>query len=75
MSKPYDQCYTLEDRFLYFIDCQLATVEDLEMLKNPPKSRLERHRAIAAKMIETARGHKLLVDGMSRVQRFEESSQ
>lgn len=71
MSKPFDQCYCLEEHFVYFLDCQLATVEDLEMLKNPPKHRLERHRGIARKMIATARAYELPVNTMSRVRRFE----
>lgn len=72
MSKPYGQCQCLEDHFLYFLDCQLATVADLEMLKSPPKGRLRRHRGIARKMIETARAYGLPVEGMSRVKSFEE---
>lgn len=71
MSKFWDQCETLEDHFLYFLDCQLATVEDLELLKNPPKSRLRRHRGIARKMIQAARKHGFPVDEMSRVRGFE----
>ena len=69
----YERCLTLEDSFVYFIDCQLATVEDLEMLGKPPKGRLRRHRGIARKMIETARAHNIDLSGRgSRVAAFEE---
>lgn len=68
---PWDRCHTPEDHLLYFLDCQLATVEELELLKSPPKGRLDRHRGIARKMIQAARSHKLPVDEMSRVQDFE----
>ncbi len=72
MSKSWDRCYTLEDHFLYFLDCQLATVVDLEMLKSTPKSRLERHRSIARKMIDAGRAHKVAgLEDMSRVKDFE----
>lgn len=71
MSKSYGQCDTLEDSFLYFLDCQLATVEELETLAKPPQGRLRRHRGIARKMIEKARAHNLPVEGMSRVVSFE----
>ena len=72
MSKTYERCYTLEDSFVYFIDCQLATVVDLEMLKNPPKNRLNRHRGIARKMIETARAQGIDLSKEERVVAFEE---
>jgi len=75
MSKTYHRCYTLEDSFLYFLDCQLATVEDLEMLSKPPKGRLRRHRGIARKMIETARAHKLDLSEMSRIAAFEQKEE
>jgi hypothetical protein len=75
VSKTYDRCYTLEDSFVYFLDCQLATVQDLEMLKNPPKGRLRRHRGIARKMIEKARAHGIDLSGESRVVAFEEKEQ
>ena len=71
MSKPWHHCATLEDHFLYFLDCQLATVEELEMLKHPPQARLRRHRGFARKMIEAARKHGLELADMSRVTRFE----
>lgn len=41
----------LEERFIYFTECALATVEELEMLARPPKGRLKRHREIADKML------------------------
>jgi len=75
MSKTYDRCYTLEDSFVYFLDCQLATVQDLEMLKNPPKGRLRRQRGIAKKMIEKARAHGIDLSGESRVASFEAKEQ
>ncbi len=71
MSKTYERCYTLEDGFVYFIDCQLATVVDLEMLKNPPKNRLNRHKGIARKMIETARAQGIDLSNEDRVIAFE----
>lgn len=61
----------MEDYFLYFLDCQLATVEELELLKNPPKNRLRRHRQIAEKMIFAARRFQLPVNVNSRVRDFE----
>ena len=73
MSKSYDQCRTLEESFTYFIDCQLATVVELEMLKNPPKNRLNRHKGLARKMIETARAHGIDLSGESRVVTFEKN--
>jgi len=75
MSKSYEQCMCLEEHFLYFLDCQLATVADLEMLKNPPKNRLKRHRGIARKMIATARAYELPANSMSRVRAFEASEE
>lgn len=75
MSKPYDRCGTLEDSFLYFLDCQLATVEELEMLSRPPKNRLRRHRGIARKMIEKARQHGLDLSSETRVASFEEAEE
>jgi len=75
MSKAWHLCETLEDHFLYFLDCQLGTVEGLEMLKSPPKSRLRRHRGIASKMIDAGRKHGLPVDGLSRVRMFEENKE
>lgn len=71
MSKTWERCETLQDHFLYFLDCQLATVEELEMLAKPPKARLRRHRGIARKMIQAARKHGLPVDNLSRVWNFE----
>lgn len=71
MSKPYHQCDTLEDSFVYFLDCQLATVEALEGLSRPPKGRLRRQRGIARKMIEKARAHSIDLSGESRVADFE----
>lgn len=71
MSKPYDQCHCLEEHFLYFLDCQLATVEQLESLAKPPKGRLNRQRGLARKMIATARAYDLPVHTMSRVTGFE----
>ena len=75
MSKRWEHCATLEDSFLYFLDCQLATVEELELLARPPKGRLSRHRGIARKMIEKARAHNLPTEEMSRVVSFEEKEQ
>lgn len=72
MSLTYDRLSTLEDSFLYFLDCQLATVEQLEMLKSPPKGRLRRHREIARKMIERARAHGIDLSREDRVRAFEE---
>lgn len=71
VSKPFHMLKTLEDTFVYFLDCQLATVEDLQMLARPPKSRLRRHRGIARKMIERAKAHEIDVSGLSRVVAFE----
>lgn len=71
VSKPFHMLKTLEDTFVYFLDCQLATVEDLQMLARPPKSRLRRHQGIARKMIERARAHGIDVSGLSRVAAFE----
>lgn len=74
-EKEFNQLKTLEDTFVYFLDCQLATVEDLQMLAKPPKSRLRRHRVIARKMIERAKVHGIDVSGLSRVVAFERSTQ
>ena len=41
----------LEAQFAYFTECALATVEDLESLKGCAKSRVDRARSIAAKMV------------------------
>jgi len=73
MSKTWERCESLEDFFLYFLDCQLATVEELERLKSTPKSKLRRHRGIAEKMISAGRKCGLPVDDNSRVQDFESS--
>ena len=71
MSSPaYHQCHTIEDSFLYFLDCQLATVEGLEQKKRPPKGELARHRRMAEKMIEKAREHGLNPESLDRVQQF-----
>lgn len=45
----------LAERLAYFAECQLATVEDLEDRRRPPKRELERHRSIPAQMVETCR--------------------
>lgn len=71
MSKPYSRLDSLEDSFLYFIDCQLATVQELETLKRPPAGRLRRHREIAKKMIERARAHGIDLSNESRIIAFE----
>jgi hypothetical protein len=46
---------SLEQRFAYFTECQLATVEDLEYRARFPKGELQRHREIAEKMVATCR--------------------
>lgn len=74
-EKPFHMIRTLENAFVYFLDCQLATVEELQMLARPPKSRLARHRDIARKMIDQASAHMLDVSEMDRVINFEMSSQ
>lgn len=72
MSKSYHQCGSTEDFFLYFLDCQLATVEGLERKKSTPKNALGRHRGIATKMIDSARAMEIDgVDQMGRVIAFE----
>lgn len=44
-----------QDAFVYYTECQLATVEELEGLARPPKARLRRHRALAEGMVEHCR--------------------
>lgn len=40
------------EAFAYFLDCQLATVEEMAMKKSTPKSGLNRQIAIAQKMYD-----------------------
>lgn len=49
----------LEKKFVYFTECQLATLEDLRERKKFPKYELERHESIADKMLEVCRILKL----------------
>lgn len=74
-AKSFHMLRTLEDAFVYFLDCQLATVEGLQILARPPKSRLARYRGIARKMIDQANAHMLDVSEMERVIGFEASTQ
>jgi hypothetical protein len=45
----------LASRLAYFTECQLATVEDLCERKRFPKGELDRHRDIAAAMVQSCR--------------------
>ena len=74
MSNAYHRLDSLEDSFLYFLDCQLATVEELQGLRRPPQRRLDRHRQLARKMIERARVHGIDLSGESRVSAFEKEN-
>jgi len=56
----------LQEQLLYFTECQLATVEELEILARPPKARLRRHRDIAEKMVMQVRLHKMTPEDASR---------
>lgn len=42
----------LREKFAYYTECQLATLEHYEMRKSSSKSETERHRKIAEGMIE-----------------------
>ena len=72
MSQPltYRRIQSLEESFAYFLDCELATIEDLRMLKTPPKGRLRRHQSIARSMV--VQGLRFNVDLMRccRMSRF-----
>ena len=50
---------SLEEAFLYFADCQAATLENLACKKRSPKSELLRQHDICIKMLETAGRFKL----------------
>lgn len=45
----------LRESFLYFTECQLATVEFLESLKRPGQGQLKRQRHIAQGMVAACR--------------------
>ena len=63
MCNTYDH---LQERFMYFTECALASVEELEGLSRPPKSRLRRHRGIADKMLFELKLMKLTADDAKR---------
>lgn len=42
-------------QILHLAECQLATVEEFEMLKRPPKARLNRQRTIANQHLQMIR--------------------
>jgi len=50
---------SVDDAFLYYTDCELATLIDMAMKKSKPKNEYIRHKAIAKGMIEIIIGHKL----------------
>jgi hypothetical protein len=56
----------LQEQLLYFTECQLATVQELEGLARPPKGRLRRHRDIAEKMMMQVKLHNLTSEDASR---------
>jgi hypothetical protein len=45
----------LQERFAYYTECQLATLERCKTLKSTPKSETHRHEKIANGMIDTCR--------------------
>jgi len=45
--------------FAYYTECQLATLEHLEMVKSTPKSRLKRHQSICEGMVNIVRNYNL----------------
>ncbi len=47
--------YNLLDSFLYYTECQLATVEQLEGRKSASKANLRRQRDIASGMVEACK--------------------
>lgn len=51
----YDDIRSLNDAFTYFLDCQLATVEELAIKKSKSKHDYKRHIEIAQKMINNAK--------------------
>jgi len=67
----------LQERFLYFTECALATVEELEMLSRPPKGRLRRHKGIADKMLLACQTQSLTTEDARRYKcgRVEEALQ
>lgn len=46
-------CLMVTHELAWAAECELATVEHMEMLKRPPKSELERHRRIADRLMNT----------------------
>ena len=46
---------SFKSRFAYYIDCQLATIERMSMLKRKPINELRRHVEIAEKMLLDAK--------------------
>jgi hypothetical protein len=63
---------TLEGRFIYFAECQLATLEMLEMRKGTSKSDLRRQKSICDEMLEIVATIAWTVDihGCPRVMEF-----
>lgn len=58
--KPEDAKYlSLEDAFMYFTECQMATVQDLSRRSKFPKGELERHKRIQQMMLDVVQAHKL----------------
>lgn len=49
-----DRVHTLEQAFAYVLDCNLATVSDMALKKNPPKGEFLRQISIAQDMLEWA---------------------
>lgn len=46
---------SFKSRFAYYLDCQLATIEHMSMLKRKPITELRRHVEIAEKMLLDAK--------------------
>ena len=57
----------LRDSFLYYTECQLATVEGLEGRKSTTKLELKRHRLIANGMVEVCRQMLVSVNDLNRI--------
>ncbi len=53
---------TAAEALAYMTECAMATVEYYESLSKPPKSRVERHRAIAQNGLDECRKFVSVVD-------------
>jgi hypothetical protein len=61
-----EQVRNLGDAFLYILDCQLATVSNMAMLKSRSQYEFKRQKAIAQTMVDWARTFELSIEPTSR---------